>query len=130
MTEQMDHALQRKVARAELSRRAFWMSVAILCAAFFGAMGWTVYEVRSTQLEGTPTGQKLLTSADRIIDCTTPEGECYKRSQQRTGDAVSALNDATLRIVAAALACQAEGITQEDALLRCVTQRLQDAPEE
>lgn len=126
MTENMDRTLQRKVARAELSRRAFIVTVAFLAAALSGALLTLSLAIRSTQLEGTPTGRRLLEASDRIIDCTSPEGECYKRSQKRTGDAVSALNAATARIVAAALACQADGATTEDDLLACITQRLDD----
>lgn len=49
-------------------------------------------EVRATQLEGTPTGRRLLESSDQIISCTTPEGECFKRGQERTADAIATLN--------------------------------------
>lgn len=58
-------------------------------------------EVRNTQLEGTPTGKKLLESAEIIKDCTTPEGDCYKRAQERTADAVGDIN----RVVIMAAAC-------------------------
>lgn len=126
MTEAIDRDLQRKVARAELSRRAFIVSIAFVTMSVVAALFTLTLAIRSTQLEGTPTGRKLVASADRILDCTSPEGDCYKRSQQRTGDAVSALNSATARIVAAALSCQADGETTEKALLDCITQRLED----
>lgn len=84
--------LHRKLARAELSRRAFIVSIAFVTALVVGALLTLSIQVRQTQIEGTPTGQKLLTASDRILDCTDPKGECYQRSQKRTADVVAALN--------------------------------------
>lgn len=99
MTESINRDLQRKVARAELSRRAFWMAVALLLVGYFGVMGWTVYEVRQTQTEGTPQGRRIVQLQETISDCVNPQGDCYKRGQKRTGDAIATLNLATLYAV-------------------------------
>ena len=58
-------------------------------------------EVRDTQLEGTPLGKKLQSSADRILDCTSPDGQCYKDGQERTAKAVGDIN----RVIVLAAAC-------------------------
>lgn len=68
--------------------------------------------------------QKSNQSVIRYIqDCTTPGGECYARSEERTASAVSGINAGTLRIIAAALACEADGITERRALAKCTTTR-------
>lgn len=88
----VDQNVRRQVARAELTRRAFIVGAAFLTAALVGALLTLTLAIRSTQLEGTPTGQKLVRSADRILDCTDPNGDCFKQSQARTADVVAALN--------------------------------------
>lgn len=96
------------------------------------------YEVQRTQLEGTPTGKKLVASADRILDCTDPgdsttgrpPGECYARNLARSAEVVGDLNDYQLRIVVLAAACSADvkaDLTvdqREAAISNCITQRL------
>jgi len=62
-------------------------------------------------------------TARRIADCTEPTGECYRRGQQRTAEAVGMLTASTQRIIAAALACQADGITEQEPLIRCIVER-------
>lgn len=76
--------------------------------------------VRATQIEGTPTGQKLLQSSDRILDCTDPEGDCYVESQQRTAavvaDIVDQVNANTSEVVILAASCAGglpEGLNQD-----------------
>ena len=88
----VDQQLQRRVARAELSRRAFIVGSALVAAFVVAALLTLSIQVRRTQLEGTPTGQRLLESSNRVLDCTSPDGECYKRSQKRTADVVTTLN--------------------------------------
>jgi hypothetical protein len=58
-------------------------------------------QVRHTQLQGTPLGQQLAESADRILDCTDSTGDCYKRNQARTAQVVGDLN----RVIVLAAAC-------------------------
>lgn len=61
----------------------------------------TLVAVRQTQLEGTPLGQQLKQSSNRILDCTEPEGDCYKDGQRRTAKAVGDIN----RVIVLAAAC-------------------------
>jgi hypothetical protein len=60
-----------------------------------------VAAIRQTQIEGTPTGQRLLKASDRILDCTDPKGKCFQESQKRTANAVGDIN----RVVVLAAAC-------------------------
>lgn len=87
-------------------------------------------EVRNTQLEGTPTGQKLLQSSERILDCTDPDGECTKRNQEQTVAVVGDIQDGFIRVVAAAAACSVEvgpdltADQREVQISACITKRL------
>lgn len=65
-------------------------------------------EVRDTQIEGTPTGKKLIASADRILDCTDTTGDCYKRNQESTAQAVADLTGNLTRVVVLASACSSD----------------------
>lgn len=87
-------------------------------------------EVRNTQIEGTPTGKKLVASADRILDCTSPEGQCFKDGQKRTANAVGDIN----RVIVLAAACSV-GLNPEwsvsrrqTAIQTCVIDRLSRQP--
>ena len=64
-----------------------------------------------------------------VQDCTTPGGECFERGQDQTAQAVSGINAGTLRIIAAALACEADGITERAELAECTTKRAAKASE-
>ena len=89
-----------------------------------------VDEVRKTQLEGTPLGKQLATSADRILDCTNPDGECTKRNQQQTAEAVRDLTGNLTRVIVISAACSAglpDGLTvrqREVRIQSCVIDRL------
>lgn len=119
-------------------RRAIGWAILYLCAAVFilGVVGVLVRitdlaeSVRATQIEGTPTGRKLLASADRILDCTDAEGECTKRNQARTAEAVADLTGNLTRVVVLASACSAglaDDLTvreREVAIQACIIDRL------
>jgi hypothetical protein len=83
-------------------------------------------EVRETQIEGTPTGKKLLAGSERILDCTDPDGACFKESQARTADAVGDIN----RVIVLAAACSVgleKGLTvdqRQTEIQTCVIDRL------
>lgn len=69
--------------------------------------------------------------SDQILDCTKPPGECFQRGEDRYATAVSGINAGTLRIIAAALACQADGITAQKPLADCTAERAaKSAPKE
>lgn len=114
-------------------RRVGW-AIVYLCVAvvIIGTVGVLVRittlteAVRDTQLEGTPTGKKLVASADRILDCTEPQGQCFKRSQERTAKAVGDIN----RVIVLAAACSVgldRGMTVDQRQIQiqqCVIDRL------
>lgn len=99
MTENLDRDLRRRVARAELSRRAFIVGLVFVTACVVGALLALTVAIRQTQTDGTPTGRRIVALQETITDCVTPTGECYKRAQKRTGDAIATLNLATLYAV-------------------------------
>jgi hypothetical protein len=116
----------KRVARAELATRLF---VLVLLAVLV-AQAVTIYQIRNTQLEGTPIGQKLVASADRILDCTDPKGECYEQSQRRTAQVLASVQ----RIIVLAAACAADVVAsdsvdgRESEITACVTKRLASDP--
>lgn len=83
--------LAKKVARIEFIKRG-----AILLSCLLGLFNallviYLLYRVdnntsaiRTTQVEGTPTGKKISKLADTIEDCVSPTGKCYKEGQART----------------------------------------------
>lgn len=126
-------------------RRRIGWAVLYLCVAvfIFGIVGVLVRinalaeSVRDTQLEGTPTGKKLVASADRILDCTDAEGECAKRNQERTAKAVADLTGNLTRVVVLASACSSNlsdrlSVRQREvAIQSCIIDRLaQEKPPE
>lgn len=127
-----DPVLASKVARAELWKRVVIVVTAAMVAVVLGLLlvligqvSDVIGQVRATQLEGTPTGRKLVSSADRILDCTDPEGDCYKENQKNT----AALLGTVQRIIVLAAACAvdvtpAQSVEQrEDAITLCITKQ-------
>jgi hypothetical protein len=129
-----EEELERRVRRSELADRAFKVFVAIAAIVIAALVVWLLVSVRNTQIEGTPTGKKLLESSDRILDCTDPgdpangrpPGKCFSDSQARTAKAVADIN----RVVIIAAACSAglpEGLTvdqRQNEIQDCVITRL------
>lgn len=118
-------------------KRAAWVVIYICAASLvFAVVGMfasslqTLQAVRDTQIEGTPTGKKLLAASDRILDCTDPEGECFQDSQERTAKAVGDIN----RVVVLAAACSVgldESLTvaeRQEEISACVIDRLASKP--
>lgn len=99
--------------------------IAFLIGALLAAVV-AIAQIRSTQLEGTPVGKRLLASSDRILDCTDASGECFKRNQRRTADAVGDIG----RYIVFAAACSATVDTAMPVderiaeITDCVTDRL------
>lgn len=56
----------------------------------------TVTLIRDDQKNNTTRNKQIKSLAEDIESCTTPEGECYKRSQQNQGAAIGAINDFNL----------------------------------
>ena len=93
-------------------RGVVWCLIGVLAAAILANVLMTPYlvaQVHKTQIDGTPTGKKLVTSADRILDCTDPgdkthpPGKCYAQNQRRTSDAVGQIGEANIVAVVCAL---------------------------
>lgn len=110
-------------------RAVVWVLIGVLLAAivaFLLSAAALTAQIRKTQLEGTPVGQKLVSSADRILDCTDPKGECYKQSQNRTARAVQDISAGNILAVVCAL--QVPNGTPLDKALEqvtdCVAKRL------
>lgn len=99
------------------------MAVVLLLVVNNVAARQTLDAIRETQTEGSPTQQRLIDIAEQIRSCTTPEGKCSQRGQKQTAKAVVGINQGTLRVVVAALSCQADGITELEPLARCTIER-------
>jgi hypothetical protein len=107
-------------------QRIGWVLIYVIAAAVILGMVGGVAAIRQTQIDGTPTGQKLLQASDRILDCTDPEGQCYRDSQARTAKAVGDIN----KVIVLAAACSVgleNNLTVDErqiAIQRCVIERL------
>lgn len=84
--------MQRKIARAELSRRAFIVTIAVLATSVVAALLALTLAIRQAQTDGTPTGKRIVALQETISDCVDPTGECYQRSQKRQAGVVATLN--------------------------------------
>lgn len=87
------------------AKRIFWVRVAVVTAILIpGLLAslviWAVFSIKSTQENGTPTGKAILSTADRIESCTSPQGECYKRNQENLAGAIGSINDYTIFAIA------------------------------
>lgn len=106
------------------------MGLLILFVASYIRIGQTLAEVRATQQNGSPVllrmqeqQDQIANLAHRIRSCTTPGGECYQAGTKRTAKAVVGINEGTLRVVAAALSCQSDGVMEQRELIRCIVAR-------
>lgn len=126
-------APERPAPRAE-TRALFFRRIAVSAAvaALVIALGAVLYiavEIRGTQLDGTPTGKKLVASADRILDCTDPKGKCAQRNQQATADYLGQIGAGNILAVVCALQVP-NGTPLEQALHQvtdCVADQLANA---
>lgn len=107
-------------------RAAAWFVIGVLTAALvllamyvMLSMSRVVDSIRHTQVDNRETNLQ-------IKDCTSPEGECFKRGQRQTADAVSSIN--RVAIIAAACADKPRRQTVEQ-IQACVIEQLaaQDA---
>jgi hypothetical protein len=78
-----------QVARAELVTRAFFIVAAVLLAFVFGTMLWLLLALNGVADQNRSYGQ-------RLVDCTTPGGQCYASSQKQQSGAVQVLNRVTI----------------------------------
>lgn len=113
-----------RLAWAIASASSALVVIAVIVAVLMSALNSA--DIKQTQLEGTPTGKKLLEASERILDCTDPEGVCYKDSQARTAQAVGDIN----RVIVLAAACsvgldRSKSVDERQiAIQECVIERL------
>lgn len=115
-----------KAARAELVKRVLIVVTAVAVMVVLGLQVALLNQVRRTQIEGTPTGRKLVAASDQILSCTDPTGECYQEGQRRTATAVSDISASNILAVVCALDVP-NGTPLNQALQQvtdCVAQRL------
>lgn len=112
---------QKRYRRALVLLRLLQGAFAIAVLALLAAAVFVVVQVRSTQIEGTPTGKRIVEIAEKIDSCTDPEGECTQRGQQRTASAISDIN--RISIIAAACADRPAQQTLEE-IQGCVIAKL------
>lgn len=93
-------------------RKLTWAIIGMLVGAIVAALvsvPVAVWQIRDTQLEGTPLGKKLTVSAERILDCTdagdekNPPGDCYRKNQERTAEVLASVQQITVLAAACAL---------------------------
>lgn len=111
----------------QLTRRQLvWAIIALAVAAIIGVIVTTSIvsatkstEVRDTQVDNTQTLNYSKETLLLLKDCIQPEGECYKRSQERTEGAVQNI---TKYAVYAAVCVDEPGRQTVEETTRCIVQ--------
>jgi len=98
-----DAAYAHAVTMKKLFKRVAWILLAIGMALIIALLIGLLVSIRSTQLEGTPTGKKLLRSSDLIISCTTPSGKCSKEQSEQLVKILEQISDNTAITVTCAV---------------------------
>jgi hypothetical protein len=114
---------------------ALWTGVGLLLAAAL-SVPVLLSQVRQTQLEGTPTGKKLVASADRILDCTDAGGDghrpgkCFQQSQKRTAEVLASVQRIILLSAVCAVDLDPDATVEQrvQQITACVTRRLAKQP--
>jgi hypothetical protein len=121
-----DKATRREFALRVTSILLFVLLVGSVAAnaVLAGEIRDLAEQIRETQLDGTPTGKKLLASSERVLDCTSPNGKCFKRGQAATAAAVGDIT----QVVILAAACSGVTPGDVDAITRCVVSGLTSKP--
>jgi hypothetical protein len=120
----------RQIQRLYRVKLATLAIVTLLLAVVVAGGGLLLYKanqtadaIRGTQLKGSPLQRRIDRVARQIKSCVDPQGSCFRQGQRRTAKAIVGINQGTLRVVVAALSCQADGITDREALARCTVDR-------
>ncbi len=109
--------VQVKAARAELAKRILVVLVALTVAAVLGTMLWVVVTIRHQQVVNISTNTTSSQELAILIDCTTPQGKCFRAAQASTTGAVDSLAEQQL----AAVFCVAQpGNTSIARVLACL----------
>lgn len=98
----------RKLRRAARIR-AVMISLGVVYAVVSSVLlVVVVIAVHQTQLEGTPTGKKLIAGSNRILSCTSTHGACATSNREAQAQIIAGLIDRNDRSAAAAAACAAK----------------------
>lgn len=124
----------RESRRTKIARRfTIGASFLLLTFVLVGVL-YTVTLMRATQLDNRSTLDNTARAAvaaeagtARIEDCTTVGHDCYDEQQAQAGQFIKGINEGTLRVIVAALSCQADGVTGQRALARCTVRRAEAA---
>lgn len=92
-------------------------AAAIALGVLATAVALTLIVVSTFKLQGIAETNRR--NGERVIDCTTPGGDCFNESTARTGEAVGSINEVTV----AAVAC-AQKNTGIAAIQECVRKAL------
>lgn len=95
----------RAEARARFVKRLLICAAVALTLFAIIAFGMLLTAVHNTQIDGTPTGKKLLRASDRIISCTSTTGECTRRNQRQTAALIAGLVRDNRAAAASAASC-------------------------
>lgn len=97
-SEEMRDAAADLVQAATLTRRQRTGLTIVTLLSALAALASSVGVLQLLRLAQTNRDNTTATraTADAIKDCTTPTGECYRRSQASTADAISVLQRYTL----------------------------------
>lgn len=101
---------RRRVAWVVMAVGMVLIATTIVLAVLFSVA--RIDQVRTTQLDGTPNGKKLVRASERIISCTTPDGECTRENQRRTAELIAGLVQTNKQAAADAAACAAQPAVQ------------------
>ena len=82
--------------RAKAARYAFLMLVGITLAAMLALLVLSVARTATAVDRIEELAELNRRNGDRVIDCTTPKGQCFEESQRRTGAAVGTINEITV----------------------------------
>jgi hypothetical protein len=126
-----DQALASRVAHAELMKRVLIVVTAIMVAIVLVLLLILISQIRATQQEGSPVlraiqaqqgdikraADSASSTNEQVLDCLRPEGVCFKRSQQQTGDVVASINEISQYAAACA---DRPGSQSLDEIRRCI----------
>jgi hypothetical protein len=102
-------------------REIGWAIVYVLLSSLVISVLYVVLQTFTLASTMRETQQSSASSVDAIRDCTEVGGECFERSQKRTGKVVADLG----KVSAYAAACaDRPGVQTEDDVLACVLRRL------
>lgn len=114
---------KKKIRSDQFTRVAIVLVVLLLSAMLF------LITIEATQAERQATlNGKLLREVQEnsaiLKDCTTPGGGCYQERRQRDMQTIDGVNKGTMEVIAAAIACEDDGVTGQLPMVKCIERRL------